>query len=278
MRLGLLVFTAVTCVVIGDTAGQLLTQAGVAPVFVAWTRFAVAALVLLPFSGMRWPQANALLDWRVLARGSFIACGIVCILTALRSDPIANVYGAFFIGPIFAYVLAIVLLRERPTPARSLSVLVGFAGVLLVVKPGFGASWGMVFALAAGLFYGGYLVTTRVLAGAFQARHLLISQLLVGAVLLAPFGLGAPWPAFDANVAALLALSAGGSAVGNYLLVVANRHAEASLIAPLAYSQLISATAMGALVFGTLPDALTGLGLILIAGAGAAALWTRAPA
>lgn len=274
IALAALVFAAVTCVVIGDVAGSLLTRAGVPPVQVAWARFALAAAVLLPLSGLRWAERGAFADWRVLLRGAFIAGGIACILTALRTEPIANVFGAFFIGPIVSYALAAVFLGERPGAVQTVLLGVGFAGVMLVVKPGFGAGPGMGFALAAGVFYGAYLVMTRAVAGGYRPRLLLISQLLIGTVLLAPLGLSAPLPALNAPLAGLFALSALGSAAGNYLLVVANRRAEASLIAPLVYSQLISAVALGYAVFGDVPDALAlaGLALIIASGLGGLAL------
>lgn len=270
-----LVFIAVSCVVIGDTAGKLLTAGGTDPIFVAWSRFTLAAMFLLPFSGVRFRDLAGLRDWRVLLRGAVIAAGICCILTALRSEPIANVYGAFFIGPLVSYLLSILWLKERPTGRRSALLLLGFIGVLLVVKPGFGASLGMGFALAAGVFYGIYLALTRLVAGAFPPRFLLLSQLLIGTALLTPLAARAELPALTLTPLSLIALSALGSAVGNYLLVVANKSAEASLIAPLVYSQLISATVLGVLVFGDWPDAYALTGLVLIAVSGAGALLAR---
>ncbi|WP_121064515.1 DMT family transporter [Chachezhania antarctica] len=271
-RLAGLVFAAVTCVVIGDTAGKLLTQGGVDPFFVAWTRFLLAAIVLLPFSRVSLPELRSLRDWRLLVRAGFIAGGICCILTALGTEPIANVFGAFFVGPIVSYVLAILFLGERPSLTRSLLLGLGFAGVLLVVKPGFGVSVGMLFALAAGTFYGAYLVMTRLVAGSYRPGFLLISQLLVGSLILTPFGLASEVPQLDLRVGALIGVSVLGSAIGNFILVIANRRAEASLIAPLVYSQLLSATVMGVLVFREWPDIYALAGLVLIAISGLSSL------
>lgn len=266
------VFVAVTCVVIGDTAGKLLTGGGVDPFIVAWSRFFVGALILLPFSGLSRQELPALANRRVLLRAALITCAICCILTALRTEPIANVFGAFFVGPVMSYILAILFLGERPSAQRSLLLGLGFAGVMLVVKPGFGSSLGMGFALAAGTFYGAYLVMTRTLAGAFRPRFLLISQLLIGTIILTPFGLQSDFPAPDAPLLLLLLVSALGSALGNYLLVMASRKAEASLIAPLVYSQLISATGIGIVIFGDWPDLVSLAGLVLIAVSGLGSL------
>ena len=268
LRLAGLVFAAVTFVVIGDTAGKLLTGGGVDPIIVAWSRFALAALILLPFSGLTFKESPNLADWRVLLRAAFIIAGICCILTALKTEPIANVFGAFFVGPIVSYIIAIVFLGESPSRNRSILLAIGFGGVMLVVKPGFGASIGMAFALAAGCFYGAYLAMTRTVAGVFRPRFLLMSQLLIGSIVLTPLGLTAGPPAIDAALAALIAVSALGSAIGNYMLVIANKKAEASLIAPLVYTQLISATVLGVTVFGDWPDLYAMIGLALIAFSG----------
>ena len=268
----LMVFVAVTCIVIGDTAGKLMTSGGVDPGLVAWSRFLIAALVLLPFSGLHVTELPLLFGWRVALRAFVIAGGIFCILTALKTEPIANVFGAFFVGPVVSYVLAIVFLRERPSRARTLLLGLGFLGVMLVVKPGFGVSRGMMFALTAGVSYGAYLTLTRAVAGGYRPRFLLISQLVIGAVILTPVGVSAEMPAVSPGLGGLILISAFGSAAGNFLLVIANKRAEASLVAPLVYTQLISATVMGVVVFGDWPDALSFLGLGLIAASGVGTL------
>ncbi len=269
-RLAAIVFTAVTIIVIGDTAGTILSRQGVDPTLVAWSRFVLAAAVLLPFSGLSISELKYLKDWRVLIRGAFITGGIFCILTALKTEPMANVFGAFFIGPIVSYVLAIVFLGEKPSWQRTALLALGFFGVMLVVKPGFGASWGLLLALIAGTCHGSYLAVTRATAGSYRPRFLLISQLLVGSILLTPLGLTVGIPELNLSVVALICLSAFSSAIGNYMLVIANKTAEASLIAPLVYGQLISATVIGTLVFSEWPDGLTivGLSLIIVSGFG----------
>ena len=269
-KLALITFVAVSLVVFGDTAGKLLTAQDVAPGLVAWSRFALAAVLLFPFVRVRKADFLMLRDWRVLLRGCFISGGIFSILTALKTEPIANVYGAFFIGPIVSYGIAYLFLGEAVSRSKTLLLLVGFIGVLMVVQPGFGVSLGILFALLAGCCYGSYLATTRLVAGAFPAPLLLISQLLIGSVVLLPVGISEPLLTLNAKSYFLICLSAIFSAAGNYLLVLANRWAEATLIAPLVYSQLISASVAGLVVFGNLPDGLSfiGLSLILISGFG----------
>lgn len=274
--LGLMIL-ATTSIVIGDTAGKLMTSNGISPFFVAWTRFALAAVLLAPLSGVRRAELPGLLDRRVILRAVLIICGISSILTALRSEPIANVFGGFFIGPVVAFALSVLILRERITRNRSLLLLAGFAGVMMVVQPGLDMGPGMGFALLAGCFYGSFLIATRIAAPHYRPRFLLLSQLLIGAIVLAAPGIAQAPAAISAGLAGLVLTSALASALGNLLIVVVSRHTPASVTAPLVYFQLIAATGLGYLVFGDWPDrvSLTGLAIILASGLGGFALARR---
>lgn len=271
-RVGAVMFVSMTLIVGGDTAAKVLSQDGISPIFVAWTRFALASVVLLPFCGLTRGDAPALRDPRVWLRALLIMAGICCILTALRTEPIANAFGAFFIGPVVAYGLAVVLLKERVTLVRTALLALSFIGVLLVVKPGFGATIGMGFALLAGVFHGSYVVATRWIAPLYRPRLLLISQLVLGALILAPFGLAAMPNTLSWGGFGLIAISAMGSAIGNLLLVTLSKTTPSSVIAPLIYTQLISATVLGYLVFSDWPDWISFVGLLVILLTGLASL------
>ena len=274
-RAALILIFGMALVPLGDSAGKLLvTRHDVAPVFVAWSRFALGALILLPFLSRRHLSRAAVTDWRVYLRAGLIVAGIVSILTALRTVPLPDAFGAFFVGPLVSYLLSAALLGERVGVLRSLLVLTGFAGVLLVVRPGFGMTPGVGFAVLAGLCYGGYLTASRWLSGVAPPRTLLMSQLLLGAVVVAPFAL-AGRPAFTLAVSALIVLSASCSVAANLLLVVAYRMAPATRLAPFIYFQLVAATVYGLVIFGDLPDAPVWAGLALLVGSGLASLALR---
>ncbi len=260
-------------IVLGDSAGKLMAGGGIAPFFVAWSRFALGALFLLPFCGLKREELAALLDWRLWLRALFIICAICSILTALRTEPIANVFGGFFISPIVSYFMSAWLLKERISYRRTGLLLFSFLGVLLVVKPGFGMTAGMGFAMLAGCCHGFYLVATRWLAGSFRPRFLLLSQLLIGGLLLAPLGITHAASEIDWWLCFLVTASAICSAAGNYLLVVVNRTTPASLVAPLIYSQLLAATLFGYVIFGDWPDWLSLIGLVVIISGGFSSLW-----
>jgi drug/metabolite transporter (DMT)-like permease len=261
-----------TLIVGGDAAATLLTGAGFPQTFVAWTRFALAALLLAPFCGLSSVDIHHFRDWRLYLRAILIVGGITSILTALKSESMANVFAGFFVGPVVSYFLSALLLGERITPLRTFLLLISFAGVLLVVRPGFGMTAGMGFAILAGCFHGSYLVATRWLASDFRPRFLLFSQLLIGAVLLSPFAF-TDIPNVSFSIVGLITVSALGSAAGNLLLVLVNRTTPAGVVAPLIYSQLVAAMLVGWAVFGQWPDGLSLIGLVIIMAAGVSSVW-----
>ncbi len=260
---------------LGDSAGKTMVAAGVSPLFVAWARFVVGAVAMLPFSRPRI-LLPLFTDWRIWLRGMLLVLGVSCILTALRTEPLANAFGAFFIGPIISYTLSVWLLKERVTWPRTALLLVGFLGVLLIVQPTGAFSVGLLWAVLAGCFYGAFLTASRWLSDTAPARTLLLSQMCIGSIALAPIALPL-WPAIDTVMIGLLLFSGLASMTGNLLLVMAYGRAPASTLAPFVYVQLLSATFFGWLIFGDFPDWISAIGLALLFTSGLATIALRKP-
>ena len=272
-RAVLIMFLAMSLIPAGDSAGKLLSGTyGVAPIFVAWSRFTLGALLVLPFAPR---SAWALLrDWRIWLRAGVLALGISCIQTALQTEEIATVFAAFFIGPLISYVLAVIFLREPVTAVRTALVIAGFIGVLIVVRPGMGTSTGVLWAVTAGSCYGVFLTMSRWLGSLGSPIAMSFIQLLIAGLLLTPFGL-AQMPELSGTVAALTTTSALCSMLGNLLLLYAYGIAPATRLAPLVYFQLVAAVGLGWVVFGDLPDTWTWVGLAVILSAGLASARLR---
>jgi len=258
---------------LGDTAGKTMVAAGVSPFFVAWARFFVGAIAMLPFS--RTSDAVTLLsNPRIWFRGLLLVAGVSSILMSLRTEPLANVFGAFFVGPIISYALSVRFLGERVTTPRTALLILGFVGVLLVVQPGASMSPGLLWAVLAGLFYGAFLTASRWVSTIAPARTLLLSQMLIGSLVLSPLALPVA-PAIDIQMFGLILVSGLASMTGNLLLVIAYQGAPASRLAPFVYVQLLSATFFGWLIFNDFPDWLSAIGLILLLVSGFATLALR---
>ncbi len=259
---------AMSMIPAGDTAGKLLTSLHEAsPAFVAWSRFGIGALIALPL--LRPETLRLFKDWRIWLRALLLTGGITSIQIALRTAPLADVFAAFFIGPIFSYVLSIIFLGEQVNPARNALIALGFFGVLLVVRPGFDMTPGLIYAVIAGLCYGAYLTSSRWLSAIASPGSLLFTQLTLSFIMLTPF-CWTSTPTLTTEVASLTVLSAIFSMAGNFLLLFAYARSPASSLAPFVYLQLFAAIALGWAVFGELPDLIAILGLVLIIGAGIA--------
>jgi drug/metabolite transporter (DMT)-like permease len=259
-----MILLGMSLIPVGDSAGKLLTEMEVSPVFVAWSRLLVGFLFILPFSGLVRTEIKQLYDWRMLLRAALFTSAIFCMISALKTEPIANVFGIFFIGPIVAYFLAAAVLKERITLLRSVLLFIGFAGVVLVVKPGVGITTGMLFALVAGVCYGCMLVANRWLAGFFRPRLILLSTLLAGSIALTPAGIESIPQTIDSRIIWLVLVSSIASALGNLIIIEANRRLDANIVAPFVYSQLVAAAILGVVLFNEWPDAYSLIGLAII--------------
>lgn len=253
---------------LGDTFGKALVAAGAAPFFVAFSRYVIGATFLVPFTGIGG-LGPLMRDWRAWMRSLFQVFAIVGILTSFRTEPLANAFGAFFAGPIISYALSVWFLKEQVTWPRTTLLLAGFLGVLLVVQPGFGMTPGLAYAAIGGAFYGAFLTTSRWLSTVAKPQDLMMSQLVKGSILLLPVGV-MNWPEIDLWMTWLIAGSGLASMLGNLLIVIAYKHAQASILAPFIYMQLVSAAILGVVIFGDVPDniALSGIALILASGFG----------
>lgn len=277
LRAILIMMVAMSCIPAGDAASKILTsELGVAPVYVVWTRFSIGMLILLPFT---WRAGlSNWRDWRIWFRSALVAGGISCITQAIKLAPLADVFGAFFIAPIISFVLSAWLLKEHVRVVQAVLVLLGFLGVLLIVRPGFDGTEGLGWAVMAGVFYGSFLTASRWLSRDVALGALMLSQMVGPVLVTTPFVISA-LPQMTPQIALLTAASGVFSMLGNVLLLFAYKLQDATKLAPFVYFQLVSAVALGWFVFGDLPDALTILGMALIIGAGAmvAFLQSRRP-
>ncbi|MGC4008402.1 MAG: DMT family transporter [Pseudomonas sp.] len=237
-----------------------------APAQVAWVRYALLLVTVLPWA--RRPAA-----WRTrhpLLHGGRVAGLIgsaVLFQHAIHAMPVAEATAMVFASPLFVTMLAALALREPVSGRRWLAVLLGFAGVLVVVRPGRLAFGGAeVFPLLSSMAWACAVICTRRLASE-SVQTAMLYPALAGALLLAPW-----LPAADALASppqALTALAMAASwCAAQWLTVLAYRTASASSIAPFAYSQLLWAGLLGAAIFGHVPHgmALAGMALILLSG------------
>lgn len=255
-----------------DAATKYLTAHYQPPLVVA-VRYIVHCLlmviVLTPSQGRRLVQTHR--TGMVLIRAACLAAGSLFFALALKRMPVAEASAVIFVAPIFVVVIAGPVLREHVGLLGWAAAIAGFAGVLLIARPGGGLdAMGVVFALCAAALTATYQVLSRVLASTESTIAMLFYTALVGA---AAFGLAAPWfwgGERPTSWQLLLFLGTGiAGGVGHFFFTAAHRHAPASALAPLQYVQLLFAGLLGWLVFDHVPDGLGILGMCIVAGAGA---------
>lgn len=234
----------------------------------------IRSLVMLPLIVLIAAFSGRLHTFRTrrvgahLLRVIFNLLAFVTFFSALGLMPLADTLAIAFSAPIFIVLFSAVLLREKVGRWRWIAVGIGFAGVLVMIRPGAGTlEWPALLALLASVFYALWMLTTRSMAdGESSLAMMLYSAIaftLAGAVT-APF----VWvPPLAGDLPLLLGL-AFITTTGLLLLTVAYRMAQASLLASFDYTAMIWAVALGYLIWGDFPDPWMWAGTALVIAAG----------
>jgi len=259
---------AMACFVTMNT--MIKSMRGELPVVeLVWGRYFFHALLILLLFPQRIPtlldSANKLLQ---IVRSLMVLLATVLMFTSVGLMPIADVVAISFVAPLLIVVLSVFVLRERVGPRRWCAVVIGFVGVVLILRPG-GSLFAPVAFLPLGiaLTYGAYQIMTRLVAQAANPLNTLFYSALVGAVTMS-FFVPFDWVTPSALQWAKLVGCGLLGGLGHYCVIRAYERAEVSLVAPFAYTELIWATGFGFIVFGDLPDVWTFAGAAIIAASG----------
>lgn len=259
-----------------DTAGKLLALAGYHVVMIAWMRYTInllfMAVTLAPLYQRRHGR-SILRSNRLglqLGRGALLLASTLIFFSVLKIVPLAEGTAMNFCAPLIVLAISPWLLGERSYLSRWIAVLVGFTGMLIVIRPSgdippHGVALGLVSALTMAFMS----ILNRKASQADNPMVTLFYGALVGSVLstlMVPFF----WSAHTPTTIELAILVSTGitSTIGHFLQNTAYRHAEASVLTPFFYAQIISASGMGWLVFGQFPDSITVLGIAIICASG----------
>lgn len=213
-------------------------------------------------------QHRRLVLWRSVMLGSV---GL-SFMQALRWMPLAEATAIYFLSPLIVVALSRWLLGEQIRMRQTMAVLLGFAGMLLIVRPGSQLPLaGTVLMLLAAGSYAMLQILTRKLAGRVQMEQQFFWAALV-CTLMTVMSLPTAWPMLwpTRNDIALMLLVGLLSGLGQYLLIRAFQKVPASSLAPFNYFHLLLAVIFSVLVFGQRPDGIALTGMAIIAGAGLA--------
>lgn len=253
------------------TAKYLVTHSQLHTAEVVWLRFMgqmlLMAVILGPnaLPGLMHTQKLPLQILRSCLMAATTTFNFIAV-QYLRLDQTVSIA---FLAPLVVAALAGPILGEWVGWRRMCAILVGFLGILIVVRPGFAqVHWAFGIAFLSMLCYAFFMLVTRKLAPFDPPLVTLFYALLAGSIGGAPIALAHwVWPADIWQWAKLLSLGAFGG-LGHYLLILAYRLAPASSVTPFLYFQILSMVSLGYLIFGDVPDqwSLLGSGVIIAAG------------
>jgi drug/metabolite transporter (DMT)-like permease len=224
---------------------------------------------------------------RMVLRGVVMFVAYFSYYIALAGLPLPTTVALYFSGPLFITALSVLVLGERVSPAAWLAVLVGFGGVVLMVRPGTDLfDWAALLPVLSGLAYGASMIAARKMGGVETAAALAfwgnaVFLALAGAMTLVLHSgvfaveshpslgfLTRGWVTPDLPDLALMMACGVIAALGLWLLTQAYRVAPSSTIAPFEYTALVWGVLWGWLFWRDWPDAQGWLGIAVIAGAG----------
>jgi len=203
-----------------------------------------------------------------IIRGLLLAGSTVCNFLALRYLQLAETASIAFSNPLWVCALSVPLLGEKVGPRRWMAVLVGFIGVLIIVRPGMsGFQPAALISVTSALFTALYQLATRKIAAYDSALTTMFYTAAVGTAALLP-AMPTVWVMPDLAGWLLMMLVGAFGAVGHQLLIVAHRLAPAAVLAPFSYSQIVMMVLIGYVVFGDLPDLWTVAGGAIVIASG----------
>jgi len=254
---------------ISDVTAKYLS-ATLPSIEIAWIRFLVFALIMSPamVPGSPLFALQSRRPGLQVMRGVALLGSSLFFISGLRFLPIAEASATGFVSPLFVTALSIIFLGESVGLRRWIATAVGLIGVVIILRPGSGAFHpAAFFPIVSALAWACTLIMTRMMSGREHALTTMTYSSITGACIvsaLVPF----VWvtPSWDDILFGIFIGIA--STAGQWIVVLAFRYADASVLAPFSYTQLLWVTVLGFVIFGELPDIWTITGAVFIVASG----------
>ena len=238
---------------------------------ITWARFTGHLIVMLAvfLPRYRWSLLRTRKLGVQMARSVLMLASNLVFVMAIGHVPLATASAIGFTSPLIVTALSVPLLRETVGWRHWGAVMVGFAGALLVIRPGRGlGDPAVLLLLLSSATYALYQIATRWVSRYDNAARGIVFSALFGSIAMSlpmPFVFIMPRTLLDGLLFCCLGLLGG---LGHYLVIGAFQRGRAAVIAPFGYVELIGSTVLGYLIFDHFPDVWTGLGAGVIIGSG----------
>ena len=262
---------AILVISVVDTICKLFTKE-LHAIQIVWGYFIGINLTLWAFFFFKGEKLSKLMitDRPILQilRPAFLVCSISSLFVGLTYLPLAEATAIGFVAPLFITILSVPILKEKVGIHRWTAILIGFTGVIIIIRPG-GEFWQFVsiMPLLGAIFFALFQIFTRLLSGTEKTFTTLFYTGLGGlgwSSILVPFVWVVP---SQIHILVFLAIGTLG-ALAHLCMINAFDFAEASLLAPFNYTKLLWVTVFGYWVFDDIPslDMWVGSGVIVSAG------------
>lgn len=258
-----------SCLATKDGFAKMLVQAH-HPIVVMWLQYFIIWIAVAPLVAYKHglpallPKPYGL----QFARGFFSMSTVIFFFFAIQYIQLAEAHAMVFIGPLLATALSPFILKERVGIHRITAVLIGFSGVLIILRPDFSAaSFGHVIAMGAGFSIAGYFLTNKKAAGSAPPAASVAHSVIVGTLLLLPI-IPSLWVMPHSSELTQFGAFFIFSIAGQALLVISFNFGPTSIIAPFHYTQIIMSVVFGWLAFNQIPDIVTMMGIAVVIGSG----------
>ncbi len=243
---------------------------------VVWARFAghFICMTVLFWPGRGWRLFASARPGLQFARGAIMFASNGCYIAALSTVALATASAIMFTALLMVTALSAPLLGERVGARRWSAVLAGFAGALIIIRPGLdvpgfdATGLGVLLLLFSAAAFALYQLLTKMLAGRDPPETMIVYTALIAGLVMSgvvPFHFVAPVVAFDWFLLGALGVIGGFT---QYFVVKASDRAPASVVSPYGYGELLVAALLGYAVFGDFPDSWTWLGAAVIVASG----------
>ncbi|CAH1652687.1 MAG: DMT family transporter [Chelatococcus sp.] len=264
-----LLMAAEACFAVSGGVSKYLTGA-LPPLQIAWIRFAVFAAVVMGVIVSRrdWSALRSQCLGPQIVRCLGIVGATVFFILALKRLPLAETSALFFVSPLLIVLAARVVLGEAMNATRYIAVGSGFAGALLVIKPGsHGLGLDAILPLLAAVSWAVAIIATRWTGSRERPLTGVLYAALVGLAVTTAF-LPTAWVPPDTPQLMFGIATGLAAAAGQWFIVLAYQRASASSLAPLNYVQLIWSALVGYVFFASVPDnwAIVGAVVIVLSG------------
>jgi drug/metabolite transporter (DMT)-like permease len=254
---------------LGDSISKILLETYPIGQVIAIRQFAALAVIFAWALSVGGPQVLRVVSWQgQLMRGGLFLAGTWFVLTALHLLPLATVTAITFASPIFVAALSVPVLGEKVARRVWIAIIVGFGGVLVMIRPGAASfEWALLLPLIGAAVNGLRDLASRRLSRTDHSLSILFWSTLivgVGGALMTPFS----WLPVGAGTFAWFMLAGVINAGAHFAMIEGLRLGRAAVVTPFKYTGLVWAVLLGALIWNEWPDRWLLLGALIVIGAG----------